>query len=355
MIPYLLAALWPLFMMYFYEQTKSCTQYKPSTLMIICTVMPMFILIAIRDISIGADTLMYYRHFVESLGKTVSEMSAVTRMEEGYLVFVRIASFITSSPKVFQILYSCIYMVGFVSFARQLKESDSFMFFYYVCTLGLFFFFFTGVRQCIAISICLFSYQYLIRKKYWVLIPLIVLAYTFHKSSVLFLLVLFVWNKNLKWSNYLLYIIFIFFVGRYLLELQMWFNESLDYNYEIEDVGGGQIFLVLLSILTIFSHVIIKRKGTIDLYTKSLFNINIITIAFWILRLQTRVAERPSFYFLAFTCALFAYCTNKLPKNGPQSIYRYMIIAATFVLYVYRLSHNYTSFIPYSTFLWTIN
>lgn len=355
MIPYIFVAIWPLFMMYFYEKTKGVNQGKPSNIMIISTALPMFILIAFRSESIGADTLMYSRHFVESIGKTLPEMIAVTRMEEGYLVFVRVVGLITHSPYIYQVICSVIYIISFVSFASQLKGKDAFMFFYFVCTLGLFFFFFTGVRQCLAISICLFSYQYLLRKKYWVLVPLILLAYTFHKSAILFAIILFIWNKNLKWSNFLLYIILVFFVGRYLLELQMWFNESLDYNYEIEDVGGGQIFLALLSIITVISYSVIKRVEGTNIYTKALFNINIITIAFWILRLQTRVAERPSFYFLAFSCALFAYSTNQFPKKGPNSLYRYVILVVTLLLYIYRLYTNYSSFIPYSSFLWTIN
>lgn len=349
MIPYIIVALWPFVMMYFYIKRNNCIE-KPSTGVILMTALPMFLLIAFRSEMIGADTLIYSKHFVDSIGISVAEMLASTRMEVGYIIFVKLVSYITASPKIYQIICASVYMIGFVSFAKQLKGTDSFLFFYFVCTLGLFMFFFTGVRQCLAISICLYSYQFLIKKKYWIVVILILLAYFFHKSSLLFLVTLFVWNRNLKWYNYILYIVSVFFIGRYLLDLQLWVNENFDYNYEIENVGGGQIFLALLSILTVLSYNLIKRTNK-DAYVVSLFNINIITLIFWILRLQTRVAERPSFYFLAFSCALFATCINRLPRNNQLSLYRYLVIIVTLVLYVYRLVTNYASFVPYSSFL----
>lgn len=350
MIVYIFVALWPLFMMYIYKSTHKVIHERPSLRTLIITSLPMFILIAFRSEHMGADTYIYCKHFVESIGMPISEMIESTRMEVGYLFFVKSVGCITSSPKIYQIICTCIYMVGFISFAKQLKGTDSFLFFYFVCTLGLYMFFFTGVRQCLAISLCLFSCQYLLQKKYWILALILLVAYFFHKSSLLFLLTLFVWNRNLKWYNYILYALIVFIVGKYLMELQLWANDAFDYNYEIESVGGGQVFLALLSILTIFSYVVIKRtnKNSTDVY---LFNINVLTLLFWILRLQTRVAERPSFYFLAFSCALFASCMNYLPKKGQISICRHLIILVTFVLYIYRLLTNYSSFIPYSSFL----
>lgn len=350
MLPYLFVAIWPLIMMRFYHKTRIENQNRPSLMMLICTALPMFLLIAFRNELIGADTLIYNKHFVESLGKTVHEMSEVTRMETGYLVFVRLVGSITSSPQIYQLICSCIYMIGFLSFAKNLRGTDAFLFFYFVCTLGLFLFFFTGVRQCIAISICLFSYQYILKKKYlWVLL-LLLLAYTFHKSSILFTCALFISNKNLKWYNYMAYMILVLLIGKYLLEIQMWFNESLDYSYEIENVGGGHEFLFLLILMTYISYLMINKNENNN-YATSLFNINILTLVFWILRLQTRVAERPSFYFLAFSCALFAFSLNKLPKGSLSMLYKYSIILIAFLLYVYRLATNFSSFIPYSSFL----
>ena len=349
MIPYIIVALWPLVMMCFYQHTHKNSTQSPSTFILVCTCLPMFLLIALRGETMGSDTSVYSRHFEDSMGLTLQQMSDSSRMEIGYLAFVKIISSFIESPKLYQIIYTCIYMIGIISFAKLLKGSDSFLFFYFVCTLGLFLFFFTGIRQCLAISICLFSYQYLMRKKYWLFILLLALAYTFHKSSLLFIIVLFISNRNLRWYNYLLYIVSMFIISNYLLELQMWANDNFDYNYEIENAGGGEIFLILLIILTTFSYTIIKRNKSVVLLL-SFFNVNFITLMFWFLRLETRVAERPSFYFLAFSCALFASCINKLPKVGPASIFKYLAIFVTFALYIYRLLFSTSDLVPYSFF-----
>ena len=350
MILYIMVALWPLLIMSLYlKNTKSRYDYPPTKYLVLAA-LPMFTMLALRGEMMGADTIVYSRHFVQSIDVSLSQMIDTSRMEIGYLTFVKGLTYVTHSPILYQVICATIYMIGFVSFSKQLRGTDSFLFFYFVSTLGLFMFLFTGVRQCLAISICLYSYQFMLKRKYWIVLLLIALAYTFHKSSLLFAVTLFVWNRNLKWYGYLLYIVVVYIAYKYLMDVQMWINDKFDYDYEVENVGGGLIFLMLLSILTFYSAVI-KKRSLNDLIYSALFNINVLTLVFWILRLQTRVAERPSYYFLPFSCALFACVLGRTSKEGTEGVYRYMIIAFTLLLYVYRLFTNFSSLVPYSTFI----
>lgn len=134
------------------------------------------------------------------------------------------------------------------------------------------------------------------------------------------------------------------------MDVQLWINDKFDYNYEIESAGGGLVFLLILILLTTYS-AIVKKKITNDSISNALFNINVLTLFFWILRLQTRVAERPSYYFLPFSCALFACVLGRTSRVGTEGVFRYLIIAFTLLLYIYRLFANFSSLVPYTTFL----
>lgn len=358
MVLYILVALWPLFMMYQYKRFCISIQNEQANLKkknkyLFWAAFPMFFMIAIRGEHMGADTSVYLRHFVEVQGMSLQNAIETSRMEAGYITFVKYVGTIIKNPYLYQFFYASIYFLGFQSFARQLKGTDGFYFFYFFCTFGLFMFFFTGVRQCLAISICLFSYQYLVQKKYWYVIPLIFLAYNFHKSAMLFAFPVFIWNRKLTWKNFAVYIIALYLAASYLLNVQTWMNDNFEYDYEIEAVGGGEIYLSILTIFTLISYLMVRKKQMSldeDSYFRALFNINIITIFFWVLRLQTRVAERPSFYFLGISCALFAYTINNLTYKRDGQLMKYGLLFVAMVLYVYRLSTNFAGLVPFQMF-----
>ena len=153
---FIFIALWPFLMLYLYTKTACYTlQYKNFFLYL--AAFPMFFIIAIRGEDIGADTGVYARHFVSVLNKSLEVAIDDSRMEFGYITFVKYLGYVTASSKVYQVICACIYYVCMMSFVKQLKGNDGFFFFFFFCTLGLFMFMFTGVRQCIAISICLFT------------------------------------------------------------------------------------------------------------------------------------------------------------------------------------------------------
>lgn len=347
MILYIIIALWPLIMLYSYRVSGNNSIENKNRFLYLSAI-PMFTILAIRGEYMGADTYIYAKHFLEVQNLPLNIAIEDTRMEVGYVIFVKYLGYLTTDPKIYQMTCVTIYFICFMSFAKQLEKTDGFMFFFLVCTLGLFMFMFTGVRQCISMSICLSSYKYLLRRKYIICLVLVLIAFTFHKSSLLFLFALFIWHRKVTFKNLFVYIIILYLVSFYLFEAQMFLNEQFDYNYEIEETSSGGLFLTLILIFTFLSWFVLKKNKSISIYEKGLFNVNIITIFFWFLRLQTRVAERPSYYFLAFSCVLFAHIINKLPQN--LSIIRPMIILLCLSLYIYRLLTNYSSILSYQTF-----
>ena len=141
--------------------------------------------------------------------------------------------------------------------------------------------------------------------------------------------------------------------GRYLQVIQDWFNEQLDYSYAIESTNSGLIFLLVLILLTVFSLIMIyNRDGNLNLnkYTVGFININFISLFFWIMRLQTRVAERPSYYFLFFSCALYANALNSVKDDKQKFLYKVIVCGFAMLLFIYRLRANFSTLVPYEFF-----
>lgn len=349
MLIYIILPFIPLLVQYIYKNSGyRDSQYRTY----LCFAMlPMFLVIAFRADYIGADTWVYLQHFEKTRESDLASAIESSRMEEGYIRFVKYVGYITKSPELFQLIYTSIYFIGYYSFAKLLDKKTGFFFIYLLITLGMFYFMLTGVRQNIAISICLFSVQFLIKRKYIIVVLLISLAYTFHKSSLLFLFAILIYDRQFTTLNICLYIAGLVAVSIYLATLQMWANENFNYHYGIEETGNGGIFLSLVAILSLLSIPYYKHKGKYISYIRFLFNVNILTLFLWILRLQTRVAERPSFYFLGISCALFAYMYNYWKsQDRTGQVICLGITIVSYVLFVYRLFTNFRSIIPYQTF-----
>ncbi len=346
MLVYLLLPFWPLLVELYYKSIGS-----PDRLYRRCiffAMLPMFLVIGLRASYIGADTIVYLNHFRIVLDQNVHFVIANSRMEAGYIWFVKCVGYITQSPYVFQLIYTVIFFIGYFSFAKLIDKEVGFKFVYFVITLGLFHFMLTGVRQNLAISICLFSVQFLLKRKYVIVALLVCLAFTFHKSSLLFVFIVLMNSRRLTKLNLTIYIASLIAVSTSLVVLQDWANQQFEYNYGIEETGNGGVFLAVVTILTLLSLIYYKKIGARDNLIRLIFNANIITLFFWILRLQTRVAERPSYYFMTLSCALYGYIVSYFPSR--KEIIKYGILTVSYMLFAYRLFTNYVSIIPYKIF-----
>ena len=347
MLIYILIALLPLWVCNLYNRlpdSRKSAVVRDKYLF--WTMLPIFLLIAFRHSSIGSDTGMYLLDLTRFSSMDLKSALEDTRQEAGFVVFTKMIGYITSSPQLYQVIYTSIYFVSFFLFARKQENDLPFYFLFFFITLGEYLFFFTAVRQCIAISFCLLSFIFWSEKKYIFTGLFLFLAYTFHHSAILFVIIYPMMMRKVTQYSIILYLIIMYIGSSYLLEAQMFLNEQLEYVYEIEKVDSGLRFLSLLSILSVLAYVYVFKRNSSSKYAAIFFNANIITLFFWFLRLQTRVAERPSFYFLPFSCFLFAY----MYKNVRGQFTRNCILIIPFLYFVYRFFTTYITFVPYRTF-----
>ena len=364
MLLYILVALFPLLVGALFNarfpaeelspdgtQAKKIVRYRWWWLFL--AALPMFALIAFRGANIGADTSVYLKFFTKMTNTPWGEIFIANdrgyQFEEGFVVFEKLMTVITKNPQVYQVIYSCIYLLAVVTFANQL-EKGHFSFLYFFATMGVYTFMFTGVRQCLAMSICLFAYPFIKRRKLIPFLLLVLLAFFFHKSAVLFLVTYFIYNRRLGWFNTVIYGAFAGLAFVNIDTIQAWFNDTLDYEYGVEADNSGFIFFAIIVLVTAFSYFMILHYKKQTRESVGAINVGVIALILWLLRLATRVAERPSYYFMFFSAAMLCHALDAPKKNGDKLIYNIVIYSAFMLLFIYRFLTNFSSFVPYVSF-----
>lgn len=363
MLIYIAVALFPLLVGTYYnarigrylteEETISKKYLRKRWAWLLVAALPMFALIAFRDANLGNDTGGYLRSFNQMVNTPWDKIfivnDAESQFEIGFVVFEKTITIFTHDANVYQVICSSICLVSVVTFANQLEKSN-FSFLYFFATIGIYTFMFTGVRQSLAMGICLLSYKYIKERKLIPFLLLLVLAFFFHKSAILFVVSYFIYNRKIGWMNVSIYALFAVVAYMYIDVIQEWFNTALDYEYGIEETETGFIFFAVIAIVTAFSFFMILYYKKKTPQSVGLLNIGVITLVLWFLRLATRVAERPSYYFMFFSAAVLCYALDAPPKSRDRIIYKIVAYSAFMILFVYRFNSNLVSMIPYSTF-----
>ena len=351
MILYLLVAVVPLVVGAFYTEKRAITpadeKYNKRRRFrwLLMASMPMFLLIALRNGAVGPDTGIYQVYFREAIDKSWPEMFELTRMEYGFIIFTKLMTFVTKDVLLFQVICTIIYWLAISDFINQLEKGHFFCL-YLFATIGLYIFMFTGLRQCLAMCLCLFSFRFIKKRKIAIIM---FIAFYFHKSSILFVLAYILYGVNFNIITIFAYLVGTAFAFLNIDSIQNWLNEQLDYEYELEYTGNGYISLIIIACVTLFSLFLLLNKKSSTKYAFSLFNISVVTMVCWILRLATRVAERPSYYFMFFSIAVLAHAIQQLGNTKERTIIKGAIVGAFFLFYFYKISHTATM-VPYQFF-----
>lgn len=355
MIPYIVAVLFPLLIKYINKTNQNFNidladrkAEKRRIKWIYLAALPMFILIAFRCADIGPDTGVYRWMFTHIIDKDWSQLQTGERVEIGFLVFEKVVSLFTHDELIYQVIYTFIYYVSVVEFARNFKGIE-FDFLYLFGTLGLYKFMFTGVRQCLAMCICLWSFKFIKKRKLILFIILVALAFTFHKSAILFIPAYFLYNRKKSLVTSLLMMLFIVALPFITPGLQTWMANILSYNYaEIESTQNGYLSFLCILIISIFAIIMISNQSSVEKVNDiwKLNNVSYLALAFWTMRLITRVAERPSYFSMFFTMAVFAYCLNLVDDGKSRIIIKLVAYSLAFLLFIYKM--NSGLYVPYS-------
>lgn len=352
MIYYGIAAIFPLIMWFLYSYLIGRNQYsdkqklKLRMLLTVVSIVPMFLLFVLRYKYVGADTVGYVRFFQSEIrGYSFAELlnEDLMRAEIGYRIYVKIISLFTDNYTVYFLINGIVIFGTLLHFSKKYTDNP-FVFFFMFMTLGTYQFVETGLRQALAMMICLWAIDFLKDKKIIRFILVVALASLFHMSAWLFLLLLPLFMiKRLDWIIVThLIMALVFFVG--FGAFQDLFNQWLGYDYGIEETGNGGIFFLFVLVLFAFALFMTYNNPPKFEGQSLILHMAILTVTFWLLRLVSRTAERVSYYYIL---GLYIYFSQSLSshKDKLANFLKVALVAACFVLFIYRNANvNYLFF-----------
>lgn len=343
--------------------------------------LPLFVLCAFRDISVGNDTSVYYYGFQNfSNFNSLHEAFTTSRYEPAYIIINYLFNKFNLSYYFLQIVLSGF--IYFSVFVFLLRYSSDFLFSVYVFyvlrySIGTM----NVVRMWMAIAVLLFAIQYVIDRKLIKFLIVILLASLFHSSALVFLIIYPLYsiqiNKKIilamMGGSVLIFLASKFFfsvltslIGRYSGYL------STDFNVE----SNIAVYLTLLIDLSLFVliYVAINREnkyycndnswGNIVslIYEEDKNNVGLkkilvltalLAVCFDIIGLGNTVMNRISTYFSVFFVLSIPIAIQKIQFEANKGFVKTAVMIGLSVqfLIIMIFRPNWSGVVPY-VFLW---
>nr|WP_199161601.1 EpsG family protein [Elizabethkingia sp. ASV34] len=222
---------------------------------------------ALRNLAVGDDTYGYYTAFIAANNKyTYSEVfsnflnyyNGSIGSDFGYIFMEKFFSDILGGNfRIFLFLVAILFFISLGKFILNNTRKLSDIVVAYTIYSALYFSFYsiTGIRQTIAMAIVMFAIPYIKSKNIFKFLLLVFIAFTIHKSAIIFILFYAV-NRFKRLGKYLfLFALFLFpiamsFKGQMLAVFQVIIGSDSYSEYEGAGTLTFTLLFLLVSILT---------------------------------------------------------------------------------------------------------
>ena len=301
----------------------------------------------LRHQSIGVDTSGYIIGYNLSSNINVFEGEKLFNYESGYILLNNILNKIGVSEQVFLTIISIIIIIPIATTMIRKSKMPALSILLYMA-FGFLTMTFSGLRQSIAMGILFFSYMYIQDRKIVGFLICIILACTFHKSAIGFIIAYPLYNLKLRYKDYL-FVIPIFLIA-FLLRRQIF--EYLAFLFKGESVlaeatGAYGLFLFMISVL-ILSYIFYRKENKdVNAYR------NYILVAIFIQMLAScsYTVGRMGYYYWIFITLLVPEVLKNQKKGLDRFLYGTAIIIFLVVYYIMNLRTGYLNIVPY-LFFW---
>ena len=306
------------------------------------------------------DTRVYVSSFLQ-IGGLNYLLTSHPNFEKGYLLLIYAVSRITLNPRVFMLLVGIFIYASILYFIIRTSQKISFPKLSsknIVIAIILFvisdaFFRSTNLlRQYIAISIILLSYEYLYERKFLKYYFFVLLAAQFHHSSIICCVLPLLHYVKINKNCIIIFVSLVVTILFFSPKLVVWIIDNFAYFKEYSSwVQTGSIFVSInsvksgpLCLFIIYAMFIVALYKGINLknkYQVFLFKVFCFGIIFMASSVHFSLTDRMSAYFMPFMFPLFA----TIPKRIP--FYVCFFAQLFFCIIVNTFRQDWTMFFPY--------
>lgn len=343
MVLYIVMALLPIGLAFFYKDIDVDKIQKRNYLIFVGLVL--FVFLGARSSLVGSkDTLNYCNMMRKAIGSgSWSQFYDEDGVETGFQFFTFCLSRIFRGSQFIVFASAAIYVVSVCYFIYHNSDDAPLSLMMYI-TLGMMTFEMQGMRQSIAMSICLFAYEFAKRKKFMNFLLLVLLAMQFHQTAVVFIIIYFLINLKYTVPNLVLIFMCSFSAVFFADKIIGVANDVFDMEYNNTVDSGGLIATIIYVIIIVTAFWFNKRIKYNENATKLLY-VAILGGVCYILRYFGALAsERISFYFVFSQLALLPSTLKNLEIEEADLV-KTLVVFLSILLFVYRLYDS--DFIPY--------
>lgn len=296
------------------------------------------------------DTNAYIDSF-NNIDVTVSEVLSEFKLGEEHLfllikVFIR--QYISTEPRVFIEIVSFITIVPILYFYFNYSGDLKFAFLLFVLS-GCWEHSMNGLRQYLACAIMLMAFSLLYKRKWYLYIPIVILAAQIHTSAYIFIVVYFIANKP-AWGKFtkIMLVIGLFLLVTYPVTgsfMNNLFVENTDYgekyntsefNYSINII---RVAVMSVPIMVSF----LNRKNMIGKYKyyDIVFNMSLLCAMCTLIGLLSAVYARLNLYFELFNVILLVWNINDIVKRERYKWIKYACIVCFVAYFLYQMVFTY--------------
>lgn len=327
MIPYLILIFVPLIFL-FVASTANIKEYhgkwsvsigmdqrvQNNSLLIPVFFVIFFILLALRDESIGRDLGNYKVHFESVSHMTLKEVF----LRDGDLLYDLLAWAVgrfTKSYRVFLIIVAALVLIPIANLYSEDRRLG-FLKILLFMNLPVFVMIFSGLRQSIAFAIGCIAYKFVRKKQILPFLALSFVAFGFHHSAFIVFLLYPLYHIKLTKRHLWFIIPSIAVVFIYNKPIFLWLTNIAnmlfgeDYSTNISNTNAYAM-LILFILLALFAY-IVADENKIDEETSGLRNFLLFSVVLQCFSPVHTLAMRMNYYYILFIPILIP----KIIKNG---------------------------------------
>lgn len=272
--------------------------------------------------------------------------------EEGWTVLNILLSFFTDNRYIFILAITLLtYTLLFISLRRYASNYP----FALVLFLGLWFYFsFTYLRQVLGATLVWLAIPYIVKRNPWKFCAIVLLAWTIHKSAIIFLPVYFIAHRSFTRRQILVFMALALVAGVSPLPNAL-FNaygdmSEVELQNDYSASGGLRVAYFLEAAFFLWLMMRDGAKDDSDITRRVLFNIACLFCATLLFFIRSENGGRLSWYYMiGVICTLTDIAVSRTAVRGIAQL----LIVVCLVLYVrvYSSWNSYKMLYPYKTFL----
>lgn len=308
-------------------------------------------LLAFKGMSVGNDSYNYLYKF-NVFGHASWQKVFTLTPEPAYNVLNKLVYLVTHEYLALQIVVAVIIILPVAIYYVRESEMP-------ILTIALlliqsnFSMFFSGYRQCIAISLGIIAFEFVKRKKIIFFLLIVILAYLFHNSAFMLLFLYPLYHIKINKNRLIIVVPVVLAIFIFNRQIFNWIKVLFSDVFDIKlHATGAYMMLVLFLIFTVMSF-LFPSKDCDDKDLFGLRNYMILALVIQMFASLHPLAMRMGYYFTIFIPILIPKVIKSSVRWRQIAYVSAVVMSGFFIVYFFinTPSHNALGIYPYH-FYW---